>query len=79
MKGANKSKADFVAWWREHVMEMAMMLHQWRNGAGADAQEKLEKVGGGKGRLAAGDRQDCLQLHVGFRSTWSAAGWLAAA
>lgn len=43
-KGVNGSQEEFRAWWKERVMSLAMVLHQWRNGR-ADLAT-LEKVGG---------------------------------
>lgn len=42
-RGNEGSKGDFVAWWRENVMRLAMLAHQYRNGA--VGRDKIEQVG----------------------------------
>jgi hypothetical protein len=37
-RGLDGSKAEFVGWWREHVMRLAMLCHQHRNGAASRAR-----------------------------------------
>lgn len=41
-RGTSGSKSDFTAWWRDHVMRLAMLSHQYRNGA-AD-RDRIEQV-----------------------------------
>jgi hypothetical protein len=39
------TKAEFIAFWRRRVMQLALMAHQYRNGA--VGRDVLEKVQGG--------------------------------
>lgn len=47
-RGVNGSKEEFTAWWKGRVMELAMLLHQHRNGV---AKERVETVSAAAGSL----------------------------